>query len=222
MVTRGVNFASSIAPLLRSPTLKSLHLSIMPPCNITDRSPSVSTGDIASIKSALNSNQMLRKLVIKGGLSIQQLDDLKMLLKGIAAAPKLRSLDLDIDCYKGNVSPLQASEVFANALKDCRNSTLKLVKCFRVEGYDICNMENWVLEVTPILQFNRVRRQFQENKKGLTHKERLVDALEIAQFTDNHHLRFWLFRNHERAIRATRGGDKNASSRKGKRKQITK
>jgi hypothetical protein len=85
--------------------------------------------------------------------------------------------------------------MFSNALKECQNSTLECIRIFYVGLNDAFEEEIWTREVIPILEFNRVRRCFQENRGCLSHGERLGQALDIAQDTDNHHLRFWVVRN---------------------------
>jgi hypothetical protein len=116
--------------------------------------------------------------------------------------------------------------MFADALKHCKNNTLEKVG---LGFFEHSNVETYTLQVLPILQFNRERRRFQENETGHTHAERLMCALEFAQTTDNHHLRFWLVRNHAGDLRVPplcfRGREQEAEqvqTHQGKRQRIAK
>jgi hypothetical protein len=53
-------------------------------------------------------------------------------------------------------------------------------------------------EVTRILEFNRERRRFSAsaNENRYVRNERLIDAIQTASATDNHHLLYWLVRFH--------------------------
>jgi hypothetical protein len=187
-----VHFSSIFVPLLKSARLKALYLIGMPfPC------ASRRAENFSSIKEACESNQSLETLFIDTGPCIRQTEDLKLLFQGIAATPKLRSLHFNLPdaTSRHALSPRQMSEMFASALKDCQNSSLESVKTFFI-GSNCRYNEIWNREVIPILQFNRERRRFDENTMGRTHNERLTRALRMAKRTDNHHLLFWLVRNH--------------------------
>jgi hypothetical protein len=114
------DLAFIMVPLLKNPTTKELYIryeqdEIPQSCNF------------AAIKNALESNQGLESLKIINGIDIQALNDLKILFQGIAAAPKLRTLELE---HMGAVSTHQQSEMLATALIDCQNNSLEEVDRF--------------------------------------------------------------------------------------------
>jgi hypothetical protein len=163
-------FSSVLVPILQSTRLKSLHISNAP--------LRTSTGDMQSIKVALQSNQSLKKLRLYGCLQIERSSHMKLLVQGIAAAPKLRHVDFKIHCYDCDSTAREISEIFADTLREYRNTTLEHLD---VSGHNSYDDEVWERELATILQFNEERRRFQHNKHSLTQNERLVRAFNAAQ-----------------------------------------
>jgi hypothetical protein len=190
-----------ILPLLQSPRIKALNLS----CSIST---------VSRIKAALASNVALEVLCISGGLVLQN-HDLSLLFQGIAAAPKLRHLRLDITVRDRNVLQQELSELFADALKYCKNSSLENVtlRCNFLEP----DNKIWKREAAPILNFNHERRVYQEKLRA--EGQLLIRALVQAEKTDNHHLRYWLVRNHADSL--PRGESVQAQNRHRKRKSFS-
>jgi hypothetical protein len=175
------------------------------------------SSNVASIKAALESNHVLEELRIVWGIYLTQPDEVRLLFQAIASAPKLRVLSLVFD--GPYMSPKELNDMFANALKECKNNTLEHVNILQ------CNTEShdddiWNREVAPILDFNRERSMYQANASSCTDGKQLLQTLMIAKNTDNHHLWFWLVRNHAGDLR--RGGSEKAQSRPDKRQKITK
>jgi hypothetical protein len=93
--------------------------------------------------------------------------------------------------------------MFANALKDCRNSSLESVDSLCCEEY-YHDEEVWNREVVPILDFNSERSRFQIDARicfkrdldGSSADENFINALVRADEMNNHHFRFWLVLNH--------------------------
>jgi hypothetical protein len=56
------------------------------------------------------------------------------------------------------------------------------------------NATRYHLDKQLILQFKRERRRFEENARSYSNPEQLIQAL--ASVTDNHHLLYWLVREH--------------------------
>jgi hypothetical protein len=179
------NIGTIFVPVLKNCMLRSLYITY-------ERDRSTRIGDASAIKAAFEANQGLEELYIDNKIIFSQPRELTLFLQGIAAAPKLRKFGVRIkhDTY----SSLDICKMFAKALKDRKNNSLEVVTV--LVFFNPLSTEFWNREVIPILHFNRERRRFQENRKRLTHEERLVRALEFTQSTDNHHFRFWLVRNH--------------------------
>jgi hypothetical protein len=175
---------STVTPLLKNDQLNELIIDGMPLCSLST--------DFTLFKAEATLNKSLETLTLFGGLGNHLPDDFKLFFEGVAAAPKLHTLCLEIE---SDVLPHQACQMFADALKDCQNNTLQHIPRLSLGGDCISN-EVWNQELAPILQFNREKKRFQENTNKNTHSERLARALEIAQNSDNHHLRYWLVRNH--------------------------
>jgi hypothetical protein len=118
-VDEELQLSSIIAPLLNNPRLKILHL---------DFSQSATTlGNLEVIKAALQCNNSLEELFIEcyPSMYIELANQLKLLSQGLASAPKLRTLSLKLDGPRnGLVSSQELSEMFADALKECQNSSL--------------------------------------------------------------------------------------------------
>jgi hypothetical protein len=215
-----VVFSSFIGPLLGNPRLKVLRLYYI---TMYDTGMAATIGSVEVIKAAFQSNQNLEQLLIFGVLFIQ-VDQLKMLLHGIASAPKLRTLSLTLLWPVSEVQevrPQEISEMLANALKECKNSSLEgFEDVFSVGQYHSWGEESWDREVAPIFEFNRERRLFRENACSFSNGEQLLRALVLADRTDNHHLRYWLVRDHAGDLRPRES--EQAQCRLGKRKQIPK
>jgi hypothetical protein len=130
-------------------------------------SRTVRFNNIPAIKAAFESNQGLEILSIKRGIIFETLDDFKLLFQGIAAAPKLQQLCLVLRSASAANEAMKGNEIcrmLANALKDCQNTSLESVS-INWRGYEFRDDKIWNSEVIPIVEFNRVRRLFQENKK---------------------------------------------------------
>jgi hypothetical protein len=181
------NLGSLIVPLINNPITEKLYF-----CHTHRRKKCIG---YPAIKAALQSNKHLELLYICGFYDVQP-DELMLLYQGIAAAPKLHTVELNIDIYSINscVSPRQHTKMFANALMNSENNTLVYVDELSLFKYR--DEEVWCREVLPILQFNYHRRLFQENSIGFPDDEQLIQALMLAEFKGNHHFRFWLVRNH--------------------------
>jgi hypothetical protein len=81
------------------------------------------------------------------------------------------------------------------------------------------------LEVNSILHFNRTRLAYQVQAKGNSRQrtDQLLVALAHANFKDNHHLLYWLVRNHAGDLCCGIGGrKKRAESSQRKRKLNSK
>jgi hypothetical protein len=141
-----------------------------------------------------------------------------VLFQGIAIAPKLRSLDLQLKISQTlGVSAQQLGEMLANALKEHQNNSLELLSIYHGQA----QVRNQM--ITQIILFNSMRRRYQNtlNKDHSARNEQLVQALIAADETDNHHFCFWLVRNHAGDLCCGRGGQTQAESRQRKRKLIT-
>jgi hypothetical protein len=139
----------------------------------------------------------LEELHISNALFIENPEELNGFLQGIAAAPKLRTLSLKLQSYPNVVSAQQQSEMFVNALKECKNSSLEVfIGTFSVGQDKVCVVRLWNHEVIPIFDFNRERRRIREHASSFPGGGLLLRALMIAETTNNHHLRFWVVRNY--------------------------
>jgi hypothetical protein len=183
-------FSSIIVPLLKNPRTESLCLLSMGSRGI----------NIATIKEALEFNQGLELLSINGCLEELYSMEFKELFHGIASAPKLRWFDLQVEGAAMSVSSLKLCEMFAQALRDCKNTTLetdcKICTSLYGSGSDDLAKDYWSREVKPILEFNCKRRIFQANSSGLPKDAHLINALMLAEVSANDHFRFWLVRNY--------------------------
>jgi hypothetical protein len=181
------DFSSLIVPLLCNPRLKILHL----------YQSFESIGNLENVKAALGSNQSLKQLEIRTNLSIGHSDQLNLLLQGIAAASKLHTVCLHLRDFNILVSAEQRSEMVAKAMKECNTSSLvNFIDTYHLERCYWHKATNWNQEVLSILDFNRERCLFQENKNRNSQAQQLMSAFEIAESADNHHFRFWLVRNY--------------------------
>jgi hypothetical protein len=180
----------TIAQLLNNQRLKALTL-----CGSFHNN-----GDFQTVKAAFESNQSLEDLCIEDAIIIRDVNQLKLLFNGIAAAPNLRTLELKINDQAS--SSQKRRTIIADALIECHNSSLEYVKYVVSSDSDACDEG-----VAPILQFNSERRIFQGRAHGESRQgyEQLVEALAAANSMDNHHLHFWLVRNHAGEFRGVRG-----------------
>jgi hypothetical protein len=108
--------------------------------------------------------------------------------------------------------------MLATALIDCQKNSLEKIHML---AYTIfaCGRKNfWNQELAQILQFNRERRLFLENASSCSDGKQLLQALVLAKNANNHHLRFWLVRNHAGDL--SRGLIEPVQARQGKRKRI--
>jgi hypothetical protein len=97
-------------------------------------------------------------------------NEIALLFEGIAAAPKLRMLNLELFLTDDEASPAvvssqEVSETFANALKFCNNSSPESVPVFDCGGAS-SDYAIWYREVDPILKFNNVRRLYKDNQRN--------------------------------------------------------
>jgi hypothetical protein len=206
-----IDYTDVLVPLLKNPTIKKLDLH-------DDENGFTGGNDFPTIKAAFESNQGLEELYISSVFRIKSSVDLTLLFEGIAAAPKLRILNLELwnDCWDGGYV---ICELFARALTDSKNKSLEKVNVWSFD-YDHWNKEGcrdeeeeickkiWKQKVLPILNFNSERRLFRENANSRSEGDQLFQALLLAEETDNHHFRFWLVRNY--VDRLPRGGSKQA------------
>jgi hypothetical protein len=233
-----MNFGSRLIPLLKNPRIKTIFLGDM-------HHHGTRSSDYPSIKAAFASNEGLETLTI-GDRDVPK-DEFMNLLQGIAAAPKIRTLNLDI-----RVSPTvlqrEVSKRFANALADCQNNTLEEV-LFVLNYTSLGTVHgSWRQDVNPMLQFNRDHRQFQNCVSGLDGKQMfmslvlstfpncqqareqeeasrradgklLMQGLMHAEHTNNHHLRFWLVRNHAGNLQIPGSGGEKKRGSSGKKRE---
>jgi hypothetical protein len=185
----GLDFTSIITPLLDNPSMKVFHL--------TTYGHAHSIGNMEVLKAAFESCQSLEELHISNDLFIQNSDQLMLLLQVIAAAPKLRTLSLRLQGFDNVASPQELSEMFANALIACENTSLEVfVFTFSVDE-TVCDKTIWKREVTPIFEFNIQRRLFQESAISSSYDEAFNQSLELLdKERENHHLCYWLVRNY--------------------------
>jgi hypothetical protein len=194
-------FSTVVLPLLQTKRLQVLHLLDETPISCTTRS-----GNLQTFKAALQSSQSITELRISWLLDIQtpnQLDQLELFFKGLVAVPKLRMLQLELEQYHpvAPVSSRQQLKIFAKALKEHQNSSLDRISCtFINRGLKGVYLPHKILkrEVWPILELNRERRSFQvcASKNHGERVDQLIKALETANIRNDHHLCFWLVRNH--------------------------
>jgi hypothetical protein len=184
------NFSVLIKPLLDNSRLKVLQrYSPRNGCN-------ASLYDLNVIKASFQSNQSLEEL--HNCDDIENFHALELFLQAIASAPKLRTLRLEnhndgSDSEVEHMSPQKVSEMFASALKECKNSSLEVfLGTFTVTHKLLCDETVWNREVVPIFEFNRERHLFREHSNSF---------LVLADRTDNHHLRFWLVRQYAGGLR---------------------
>jgi hypothetical protein len=111
-------------PLFRRPMTKTLHFHF----SHFSRDSFSESIDFTALKAALESNQGLEELSIMDVLESYTPDGLRLLFDGIAAAPNLRTLRLQY--RSAYVTPRQIGKMFAQALKDCKNSSLEAVDIF--------------------------------------------------------------------------------------------
>jgi hypothetical protein len=172
----------------------------------------LSNTDVLAIKAAFEANQGLEQLVFKS-VTVEKPQDLALILQGLASAPKLRTLSLHVSCAA--VLPRAFCEMFADALKLCKNESLERFVCWR--KLHSTTKDLWNQEVNPILLFNRERRCFKANVRSCTDGKQLIRALMFAEATDNHHFRYCVVRNYAGDLQRRESGQ--PQSRPGKRKR---
>jgi hypothetical protein len=163
----------------------------------------IKSGKMEDVKAAFECNRSLEELYISGSVFIRGANELNLLFQGIAAAPRLRKLHLQLCKLHVGASPTQTqqSAMFSRALIDCHNNTLEGISDLSIgpKNWNLWDRVIWNRDFNPIIDFNRERRMFLEITKTYSRVKRiqlLLEVLRTAVKANNHHYSYWLIRNH--------------------------